>query len=194
MRREQLVNTERYHVFNRGAFRSNIFLDDEDRGVFLYGLQKYQYTRSGLAIVAVSAFVLMQNHFHLAIQQLCDGGISRYIQRVCIAYAMYFNEKYKKPGCLFSGRFQARHIDDDAYFLHLTRYIHQNPLKVLGDGKLEDYEWSSYRTYLGMQHSPIVTDRLALEMFESGEEYAAFMRSWRPAEEAIVRPYTFKED
>lgn len=186
MRKEILSNEERYHIYNRGAGKCDIFLDDEDRLKFLWNLQHYQYDKGMKPIVAISTFVLMSNHFHLSLQQSQDGGVSRFLNRVCKSYAQYFNEKYSRTGCLFSGRFQARHVQNDAYFLHLTRYIHRNPIDIAGASLLQDYAWSSYPTYLGLETSPIVTDLLGIQMFASPQEYKTFLQSWMPLEDLLI--------
>ena len=194
MRKEPLVNGERYHVFHRGAFKSLIFLDDEDREKLLHNLYRYQCNKSGQRLVKVAVYVLMGNHFHLTLLQIGDEGASKYMHRVCTSYAMYFNSKYNKPGCLLSSRFQVKHIDNDEYFLHLTRYIHQNPLSLQLKQPLEAYRWSSYPTYLNLADSPIITDRLAIYMFANSREYLAFMNAWQPINNPIIKQYMFDED
>ncbi len=188
MRKELLVNTERYHVYNRGADKIDIFLDDEDRRKFLWNILHYQCDADSKPIVAVSVYALMTNHFHLAIQQLEQDGVSLYMKRVCLSYAMYFNRKYDRSGCLFAGRFKARRIHNDAYFLHLTRYIHRNPIDIVGAARLEDYQWSSYRVYIGLDKSFVITDQLAIEMFSHPSSgYKQFMRAWNPVEDLLIQ-------
>lgn len=194
MRKETFANGERYHVYNRGTGRCDIFLDDEDRYKFLYNLEKYRLNDLHVPLVSLASFVLMNNHFHLAVQQLVDDGLSYFLNRVCLSYAMYFNKKYGRSGCLFSGRFQARHVDNDGYFLHLTRYIHRNPLEIIGDHPLEHYLWSSYRTYCGLDSSPLVTDRVAIETFKSGTEYRNFVYSWKSVEDQIIQDISIDDE
>jgi len=45
-------------------------------------------------------------------------------------------------------------VDSDAYLLHLSKYIHRNPLKAKMVGSLENYRWSSYSAYVGLQLAP----------------------------------------
>ena len=74
----------------------------------------------------------MTNHFHLLIHQVTQTGVTEFVRALCTSYSMYFNKKYHRVGHLFQGVFKAAHVDRDAYLLHLTRYIHRNPLKVTG--------------------------------------------------------------
>lgn len=46
-------------------------------------------------------------------------------------------------------------MQDDAYFLQTSRYIHLNPAKAGLVAHPEDYQWSSYRTMIGMQDDRI---------------------------------------
>jgi hypothetical protein len=38
------------------------------------------------------------------------------------------NSRYQRSGPLFQGRFRAKRIGKDEYLLHLSRYIHVNPV------------------------------------------------------------------
>lgn len=119
----------------------------------------------------------MPNHYHLLLRQEADHGIPRFMQKLGTAYTMYFNVKNKRVGPLFQGRYKAVHIGDEPYLLHLSRYIHINPLdleypkwKEKGVGSpmkarkfLEAYPWSSYRDYLGYNTYPDILDRKLLK-------------------------------
>lgn len=107
----------------------------------------------------------MPNHIHLLIKQTSDESINRFIHRLHTSYTMYFNIKYERVGSVFQGRFKAKLIESDEYLLHVSRYIHQNPLEVLrAQGpalKLENYMWSSYQEYIGVSsHSLCETDMI----------------------------------
>jgi putative transposase len=107
---------------------------------------------------------------------------------------MYFNEKYKRVGSLFQGRFKAIEVDSEPYLLQLSRYIHLNPVDLiepnwkengLADPKkvnefLENYRWSSYMDYIGKKNFPSLTSReFLLELFNnSPSEYKKFVKDW----------------
>lgn len=187
MRKELLVTEERYHLYNRGAGKLDIFRDDEDRRKFIWNLHHYQDNRAGETIVRISSYVLMSNHFHLTIQQAIEPGISIFMNKVCKSYALYFNQKYGRKGCLFAGRFHAKWISNDAYFLHLIRYIHRNPVDIIGEEMLDSFPWSSHQIYLRKKHSLIITDLLAMNMFDNITEYKVFMQSWKPGEDELIQ-------
>ena len=149
--RKQFANAL-YHVTSRGNGRAHLFFGDDDCRRFLSQLQdnleNYQ--------VVLYAYVLMPNHYHLLVRTP-QANLSRFMQRLNTSYALYSRYKHQKPGHRLEGRYKAKLVQDDAYVLTLTRYLHLNPVKVqamtrIGKGErvryLEGYEWSSYRGYV----------------------------------------------
>jgi len=62
---------------------------------------------------------------------------------------------YGKRMAQFRGRFKAILVDEDAYLLQLSRYIHRNPVDTKKPvKKLEQYPWSSYPAYTGKATRP----------------------------------------
>lgn len=85
---------------------------------------------------------------------------------------MYFNEKYERVGSLFQGRFKAKEIETDDYLLHLSRYIHRNPigLEHVEPGRLENFVWSSYPNYLGKVDNSMVKPAFILNYFSNKDK------------------------
>ena len=140
-----------YHVTSRGNGRAVIFWSDDDRQRFLAQLAHHLQ----LTAVVLHAYVLMDNHFHLLVRTP-RANLSRFMQRLLTAYALYSRYKHRRPGHLFQGRFKARLVEDDVYLRAVTRYIHLNPVKIAACRKLERrarlrrlnaYLWSSYPGY-----------------------------------------------
>jgi len=134
-----------YHVYNRGNNKKDIFLDEEDYIFYLKKAREYNKKYN----VTIVFYCLMPNHIHLAIRQNTETPISKFVSSLHTSYSMYFNKKYSKTGHLFQGRFGCKIIDKDEYLLHLSSYIHLNPLSAGLVNKLEDYQWSSYPDYIG---------------------------------------------
>jgi putative transposase len=148
-------------------------------------------------LVAIGAFCLMPNHFHLYVTPLVEGGVSKFMQRLETAYTKYFNEKHRRTGALFGGTFKSEHMDSDRRAKYLFSYIHLNPAKLQDRlwkergpkdlAKLENfvrsYPYSSYKAYLSNSH--IITDpRKFPAYFKSKKEVEAHIREWlhyRPA-------------
>jgi len=90
----------------------------------------------------------MPNHFHFLIRQSKENGISKFMSLISNSYTKYFNTKYKRVGPLLQGTFKAVLIESDELLVHVSRYIHLNPI-ISGLVKdLEDYRWSSYLEYI----------------------------------------------
>ena len=170
-----------YHVYNRGAGNAPIFLDDQDRAKFLSLFARHldlhddakktdgsEYDKYDLELVA---YCLMGNHFHLLIFQESDTqALTQLMRSVATAYTMYFNRKYKHCGHLFQSVFKASHITDDAYLLHITRYIHMNPRNYLR------YAWSSLPYYLGKDAPTWICPERINDM--SSRQYREFLVSY----------------
>ncbi len=104
-------------------------------------------------------YCLMPNHFHLMVRQI-DGNvtISNLMRRLCVGYAMYYNDKHHHSGTIFQGKYKNILVENEYQWLYLSKYIHRNPLhgKVGGDGQrtdlctsLADYPYSSFPHYIG---------------------------------------------
>ena len=106
------------------------------------------------------------------------------MQKLGTGYTMYFNQKNKRVGGLFQGRFKAVLISEEAHFIHLPFYVHTNPLDLNYGGStsidyLENYRWSSFPDYIGKKNFPSVTSRgFLLEFFGGEKEYRKEMVKW----------------
>jgi len=144
-----------YHITSRGIDRRIIFNDDNDYQHFLQLLKE----GADFFRVDIISYCLMPNHNHLLIRTR-ESNLSRFMQRLSVAYTRYFNYKYKRVGPLMQGRYKSIIVGSDEYFLVLSRYIHLNPVKVKGvDRKsftekelvLNSYRWSSYAEVLDIK-------------------------------------------
>jgi putative transposase len=70
----------------------------------------------------------MPTHIHLVLRQLKDGGISKFMSNILNSYSRYFNIKHNRKGPLWEGRFRKVLVGSDEQLLHLTRYVHLNPV------------------------------------------------------------------
>jgi len=187
-----------YHIYNRGVEKRNIFLDDQDYKVFLHFLKRYlsppenfHQGKTSLQVrpvrrlpdcrqnnlyneIQLLCYCLMPNHFHIMVQQLTERAITDFMRRLTNSYTKYFNEKYKRVGSLFQGRYKAALIKKEIHFLHLPYYIHYNPIKLFKDNnnikeKIENYSWSSYADYLGKQNTSWIYKKGLMEQFIESE-------------------------
>lgn len=155
-----------YHIMLRGINRQNIFEDKEDRDKFVDTLVRYK-TVSGYKLFA---YCLMSNHIHLLIM-VEKENLDLVIKRIAGSYVYWYNWKYKRTGHLFQDRFKSEPVDDDAYFLTVLRYIHQNPVKGGLCKGVADFQYSSYSEYLKKSEFVDIDFCFSLMSYEQFVEY-----------------------
>ncbi|MDO8579983.1 MAG: transposase, partial [Candidatus Omnitrophota bacterium] len=131
------------------------------------------YEISSDPLVEIIAYCLMPTHIHLVLKQLKDNGISHFMRNIQNSYTHYFNERYKRKGPLWIGRFKNVLVESDSQLLHLTRYVHLNPSTAGLTRNPLDWH-SSYGEYL----NPKTNDRLCHweELIDlSTSQYRAFV-------------------
>jgi len=138
-----------YHVTSRGNERKDVFKSERDRKKF------YEYLESATQRydAVIHVFCLMDNHYHLLIETP-SGNLPQIMRHINGAYTTYFNVKRERSGHLFQGRYRAILVDIDEYAKELSRYIHLNPVRAKMVKTPEEYEWSSYRFYIGEKKLP----------------------------------------
>jgi len=172
---------ECYHLYNRGHNYGDIFFERENQLYFLRLVGRYLIP----GVLDVVAYCLMPNHYHLLVRLRADD-LSPAMQRLGLAYTKAVNKRYERAGALFQGPFQAVHVDRDEYLLHLSRYIHLNPVIAELVGQPEDWEFSSYREYLGLRPGRLPKPELVLAQLGSVDAYREFVESYVNGDEQPV--------
>ncbi|MEK7574730.1 MAG: transposase [Patescibacteria group bacterium] len=184
---------EYYHIYNRGVDKRSVFSDADDVDRFLLSLDEFNQEESIGSIyehlfikgdretvqlgnpipklVDIISFCLNGNHFHLLLKQNKDGGISKFMQKVGIGYTNYFNEKNKRSGALFQGKFKAKHIDSNEYLLRVGVYINLN--NMLGYKK-EELSVSSWNQLLGEEKGFCVGYDVVVGQFKNRKSLEVF--------------------
>ena len=111
----------------------------------------------------------MGNHVYLLIKEGRET-LSNSMKRIGTSYVSWYNWQYNRKGHLFQDRYKSEPVEDDAYFLTVLRYIHQNPLKAGLTDNIASYEWSSYAEYISKPK--IVSVKFALKMFHQNRDKA----------------------
>ena len=134
-----------YHIYNRGARQKNIFQEGAN---YLFVLEKMGKYSMAFDLTPI-AYSLMPTHYHFLIRQNGENPAGLLPQRVFNSYTKAFNKRYQQSGTLFEHRYQAKHVTNEKYLLHLCRYIHANPVKDGIVGGLDDWQYSNYLEWIG---------------------------------------------
>lgn len=202
---------EFYHLYNRGTEKRDIFLTERDyrrftallflsNGTNAVNLEETGHDFPGILTVqrgepllAVGAYCLMPNHFHILACEITKGGISKFMQKVATGYTMYFNQINDRTGSLFQGKFKAEHAAEDPYLKYLFAYIHLNPAKLVDPQwrekgvrgstvtYVQEYQHSSYRDYSGDQRrdeASILSKDKFPDYFSTPEKFEFEMNEW----------------
>lgn len=181
------VKNSYYHLYNRGVEKRIIFKDKADYKVFLSYLKNYlsppvdisqlrettNIKDPNLIVLAKSlknyckeisllAYCLMPNHFHLLIKQKERTSVASFMGSLGTRYTMYFNKRHKRIGTLFQGTYKAAIVKKDEYLVHLSRYIHINPMKR---NRSLVNSYSSYADYLRLRNTSWVNPKPVLDFF-----------------------------
>ncbi len=161
------AKNEVYHILNRGVEKRHIFMNKRDYERFTETMDYYrvknpptrfsfknrplllQKNIGSSPLVEILCFCLMPNHFHMLLRQIEKGGITTFVSKLTNSYTKYFNTKHKRVGPLLQGTFKAVRIEDDEQLMHVSRYIHLNPLIDYLTKDLKTYPYSSYLEFLG---------------------------------------------
>ncbi len=175
-RKEALANGEIYHVFNRSIADYKVFNDENDFLRIKRLLQYFRLENMSIkfshfidqdrvkengfeeylsatcqdkeAIVQIITYCVMPTHLHLILKQTKDNGVSLFMGNILNSYARYFNTRHGRKGPLWEGKFKNVHVESDEQLLHLTRYVHLNPVTAYLVDKPEKWATSSYEEYL----------------------------------------------
>ena len=135
-----------HHILQTGNNRQPIFLDDAD-----YLCMHALFARYAPEFkVAVHAYVLMSNHFHVLVSPESSQGVAGFMQAVGRRYVRYFNDRHGRTGTLWEGRYRSTVIQADVYLLPCMAYIDLNPVRAGLVAHAKDYRWSSFGHYAGL--------------------------------------------
>lgn len=142
-----------HHIIQRGNNRQPIFSSAADYQMLL-GLLDENARKFG---VALHAYVLMSNHFHLLATPASADGLPHMMQAMGRRYVRYFNDSQGRSGTLWEGRYRSTLIETEHYLLPCMVYLDLNPVRA---GLVKDaasYPWSSHGHYAGLRTDKLVT-------------------------------------
>ena len=142
-----------HHVIQRGNNRLPIFLVTQDYRTMLDLVQQNASTFG----VAIHAYVLMENHFHLLATPQTADGLPKMMQAIGRRYVRYFNDAHGRSGTLWEGRYRSTVLDETEYLLPCMVYVDLNPVRAGYCSSAADYAWSSHGHYCGARVDPVIT-------------------------------------
>lgn len=164
-----------HHLIQRGNNRQPIFVDDHDRRQFLQVLREAAMVNR----VAIHAYVLMDNHFHLLATPEAEPGLSSLMQSLGRRYVAWFNRRHQRTGTLWDGRYKLSVVDPQACLLICQRYIELNPERTGQMASATDHPWSSLAHHLGQTPDPLVSSHAAYwSLGNTPFEREAMYREW----------------
>lgn len=192
-RKVTLAVGETYHTFNRSLQDAPIFRGKREIDNFLAAMKfyltptppvkfsVYRQSKERYSIdlsdplVKIITYCLMPSHFHFILFQNKEDGIKTYLQRLTNSYSHYFNLKNERRGPLFESPFKAVRVKTEEQLLHLSRYIHLNPVTGYLVEHPRDYPYSSFSAYLGEKYSLPIETSMILFHYSSPKEYEKFV-------------------
>ena len=201
VRKTLLVTGQYYHLFNRGVAGTHIFKNNSDYVHFLKSIKYYQYQNppvrlsafihyskedqeiifqemeeSNLKNVDIICYCLIPNHYHLLVLQSGENGITNFCKKFTDSYSRYYNTKHNRQGPMFQGVFKSVRIETTEQLLHVSRYIHLNPLVsyLVKEKDFLDFPWSSLSVYIRGE-SDLVKSSIIMDNFPSIGTYQSFV-------------------
>jgi REP element-mobilizing transposase RayT len=175
-------------VYNRGVNREPVFLEREN---YLFFLRRYRQDVASQGTDLI-AYCLLPNHYHLLVYLVATDDFGRLMQPFALSYTKAMNKRYGRVGPLFQGRFCAVHVDREEYLLHLSRYIHLNAVRAGLVHMPQDWEFSSYREYVGLRQGTLPKPEVVLAHFRSREAYREFVEREIETDDRIIRHLLFE--
>jgi putative transposase len=166
-RKDVLVIEGVYHIFTKSIAGFEIFNNNSEYSRMMEAIRYYQMKKTEVKfsqyiklknkaddnlldknkLVEIIAYCLMPTHLHLILKQVREGGISIFMSNILNSHTRYFNIKHNRKGPLWESRFKSILVETDEQLLHLTRYIHLNPVTSYLVNSPEEWPASSYLEY-----------------------------------------------
>jgi len=182
-RKQPILNNYYYHIYNRGNNREDIFYEDKNYEFFL---RRIRENLPGYAELV--AYCLMPNHFHLIVYVVNSTDFYKALRKTFISYSKAINQSLGRTGHLFEGRYKYKLVPENNYLLHLSRYIHLNPVRAGLVDKPDKWEHSSYLAYIGKGRDDFIKKEFILEQVKNYEE---FVLNFQKEQSYFVKPMMF---
>ncbi len=141
-----------YHIMVRGNQKQVTFIEETDFLKYLELLKHYKKKYK----FKLYGYCLMPNHIHLIIDIEKGSDVAKIMQGLNQTYTIWFNEKYKKVGHLWQGRYKSMLIQKNKYMLECIEYVEFNPIRANISKSPFEYRWSSWQERLGCKENTLL--------------------------------------
>lgn len=176
-RQRDLTASEWFHVVHKGADEQDIFGATSHRTVF----EEFLGDALERFDIELHAYAWMTNHAHQLVHAP-HGGLSEAMHRLGTRYASVYNGWTDRSGPLFAARYFSEPVTSDEQLAQTARYIHRNPLVIVGSAGLVGYRWSSLGVMCGRGSAPAwLTTGVVADGFDESS-YGRFVLTPQPGD------------
>ncbi len=158
------INSKYIHIIVQGLNKEKIF--DSEEGTEKY-LREIKDKKDEFQI-KILAYCIMNNHAHFLIYTDNIENLSKYMQKVNIAYSKYYNLIKNRVGYVFRDRFYSQEIYNEKQLYLCLKYIHNNPVKAYIVNSMGEYKYSSYNEFL---NESIIINKESGQLIFQSENY-----------------------
>ena len=130
------------------------FLADTDYQFMLSELRSLSQRHE----VAIHAYALMPDQFHLLVTPSDARSLSLAMQALGRRYVRDFNRRHGRSGTLWQARFRCTVIDPENFLLPCSLFVELGPSRAQRADDPKQYPWSSLPHHLGLHVDPAITD------------------------------------
>lgn len=133
----------------------------------------------------------MPNHFHFVLRQDQPNALSEFMGNLCKSYAKAINIRLDRSGHLFESKVKLNHVEDEMYLLHLSRYIHLNPVAAGLVTSPVQWQFSSYWNYCGMHGQAFISTKEILSLMKGSENYEEYVNGYKKEDREVIAKHLF---
>lgn len=153
-------------VLLRGNNRTSVFQDNEDYKQFVSWLIDV----AGMHRCDIHAYVLMPDHIHILLTPWYETSLPKLLQAIGRRYVRYFNDRYRRTGTLWEGRYRSTLVDSQSFLLDCIRYIEENPVRLGLVNQAHDYLWSSAKAHRMGELDHVLSDHILFKALGNSRE------------------------
>lgn len=145
-------------IVQRSAGGQPVFRDADDFEAY----RRWLGEAAAAHRVALHAYVLLPDRVQLLATPATDDGVARMMQAQGRHFVRFYNDKYRRSGALWEGRYRSAMLEADRYLVECMREIELEPQRAGLVDAPEHYQWSSCAHHVGLGSDPLITDHALL--------------------------------